>query len=902
MSQNFRPEHPDPRAQRAAWQSLNGPWRFAFDPGLIGEQEHWYLRNSRGKVNAYMGRHQMESKPLTINVPFPWESPLSGVARPEYKGAGWYEREFTVPAEWQGLSPFLNFGAVDWQARVWVNGRLVAENENGYLPFSIDLSKHVRPGESAIVTVRAFDIAEASTLVGKQVPRWYTHSSGIWQSVWLEGRAPSHITNIRIEPQVARQEATVKLKVQAAQAGLYTVRVRSHNNAFPTLEVQRELRTGEQPVHFSLPVPNPQLWSPESPYLYEIDVELEPTAGGVKDTIATYFGMRTVSRGPWNGNSYEYILLNGEPVYLRGALDQAFHPESLHAYPSDDVIRGDIQLAKDLGLNMLRCHIKLNDPRYYYWADKLGLLMMYDFPSPDLDTPSMRRTFEQTLSRALERDFNSPSIFAWVIFNETWGLTNHDTADSHRWVRKLLHTMQKLDPTRLVEDNSPCHYNHVESDINSWHFYINDYRRVRHHVQRVVDETYPGSGFNYVCQNDAGDNFVQTTAPLMNSEYGGIAARSGDQDIAWCFKYQTTELRRHAKICGYVYTELDDIEWEHNGFVNYDRSAKEFGYDFFVPGMTVADLNAADFVGLDAPPCQSLPAGSDFSAPLFVSHWGEAMGASQVRWQLDFTNRFGERQSVAEGKIATTPTRYTVTDLGMLRCTLPNETGLATLALWLVDESGQVRCRNYVNVETRGAATPAVEQVTNGWALRFAPGDLRHTSWPQPFVAPDGSKFAAPGRGWVEYAVPVPAAIDTSTVKSARLCFEGAARTSGLRIDWPQRTYGFNYPQTDATRKIPTDVTVSINGVVVGQVQLADDPADARGVLSHHNGVDPGSYGFLTELVIDGATLQAALAGQSTMQIRFTVPGEGSHPGGFALYGERLGCYPVEPTLFLLTA
>jgi hypothetical protein len=272
-----------------------------------------------------------------------------------------------------------------------------------------------------------------------------------------------------------------------------------------------------------------------------------------------------------------------------------------------------------------------------------------------------------------------------------------------------------------------------------------------------------------------------------------------------------------------------------------------------------------------------------------------------VRWQLDFINRFGECQSVTEGKIATTPTRYTVTDLGALRCTLPNETGLATLALWLEDERGQVRCRNYVNVEVRGAATPAVEPVTNGWALRFAPGDLRHTSWPQPFVASDGSKFAAPGRGWVEYAVPVPAAIDTSTVKSARLCFEGAARTSGLRIDWPQRTYGFNYPQTDATRKIPTDVTVSINGVVVGQVQLADDPADARGVLSHHNGVDPGSYGFLTELVIDGATLQAVLAGQSTLHIRFTVPGEGSAPGGFALYGERLGCYPVEPTLFLLS-
>ena len=248
----------------------------------------------------------------------------------------------------------------------------------------------------------------------------------------------------------------------------------------------------------------------------------------------------------------------------------------------------------------------------------------------------------------------------------------------------------RLDPTRLVEDNSPCHYNHVESDINSWHFYINDYHRVRQHVQRVVDETFPGSSFNYVGKNDAGDNFVQTTAPLMNSEYGGIAARSGDQDIAWCFKYQTTEQRRHAKICGYIYTELDDIEWEHNGFVNYDRSAKEFGYDFFVEGMSVADLNAADFVGLDAPPCQTLAPGSNFSAPLFVSHWGLPMGSGKVRWQLNFTNRFGQRSTPQSGEVAISPQRFSVSDLGALSIPLPAENGLATVALWLEDEQGTI--------------------------------------------------------------------------------------------------------------------------------------------------------------------------------------------------------------------
>lgn len=900
MVENRRPEHPDPRARRAAWVSLNGPWRFGFDPGLIGEQEHWYLRNSRGNVAPAIGRHQTESKPLTINVPFPWESPLSGVARPDYKGAGWYEREFTVPADWEGLIPFLHFGAVDWLARVWINGRLVAENENGYLPFSIDLGAHMRPGERAVVTVRAFDIAEASTLVGKQVPRWYTHSSGIWQSVWLEGRAPTHVAAIRIEPRVAACEARVALTVSVARAGRHAIRVRARDDAFPALAIARDLAAGEQRVEFDLPVPSPRLWSPETPHLYETEIELQPADGGIADSLSTYFGMRDVARGAWNGNAYEYILLNGEPVYLRGALDQAFHPDGLHAYPSDDVIRGDIQLAKDLGLNMLRCHIKLNDPRYYYWADRLGVLIMYDFPSPDLDTPSMRRMFERTLARAVARDFNSPSIFAWVVFNETWGLTNHDTADGQRWVRDMKRAVQALDPSRLVEDNSPCHYNHVESDINSWHFYINDYRRVRQHVQRVVDETYPGSGFNYVGRNETGDDFVQGTAPLMNSEYGGIAARHGDQDIAWCFKYQTTELRRHAKICGYVYTELDDIEWEHNGFVNYDRSAKEFGYDFFVDGMTVADLNAADFVGLDAPPCQTMEPGAMFAAPLFVSHWGDAMGACEVRWRLDFTDRFGARRVVTQGVIATAPARFTVSDLGMVTCGLPEENGLATIALWLVDRAGKIRCRNYVNVEIRGAATPRVEHAAQGWALRFPPGEPRRASWPNPFVASDGGKFSAAGSGWVEYELHVPSDVDSAAIVGGRLCFEAAARTAAQRIDWPQRVYGFNYPQTEAARKIPSDIVVSVDGVVVGRVRLPDDPADARGVLSHHHGVEPGSYGFLTELPVDLAVLQAPLTERRPITIRFEVSGDAIHPGGFALYGDRLGCWPVEPTLLLL--
>ncbi|MCB0108222.1 MAG: hypothetical protein KDE53_20015, partial [Caldilineaceae bacterium] len=485
---------------------------------------------------------------------------------------------------------------------------------------------------------------------------------------------------------------------------------------------------------------------------------------------------------------------------------------------------------------------------------------------------------------------------AWIIFNETWGLTNHDTGDSHRWVRKMYRDTKKLDHTRLVEDNSPCHYNHVDSDINSWHFYINDYHRVRQHVQRVVDQTFPGSIFNYVGKNDLGDNFVQGIAPLMNSEFGGIAARSGDQDIAWCFKYQTTELRRHNKICGYVYTELDDIEWEHNGLVNYDRSPKGFGYEAFVEGMTPADINAADLVGLDAPPCQTLEAGAQFAALLFVSHRGQPLQNAHVRWQLRFVDRFGRQSMLQDGSYAIRPSRFAVTAVDDLILTMPEENGLATVSLWLVDGDGTIRSRNYVNVEVRSDALPLLEKSDIGWALRFAPGEFADCSWPTPFAAPDQSKFSAGGSGWVDYVVPLPKTLEFSANPTMRLLFEAGARAGGSKVDWPQRTYGLNYPQTEPGQETPSDIVVTINDIEVGRIHLSDDPADARGVLSHHRQIDPGSYGYLQDLALSSEQCATVLENATELRIRFTVA-DGQASNGFALFGETLGAYPFGPTL-----
>lgn len=889
MSPLPRSEHPRPDLQRERWQCLNGQWRFAFDPSLVGEHERWYRPDG--------GR----SKELTATVPFPWESRLSGLAASDYKGAGWYEREITIPESWAELKPYLHFGAVDWQARVWLDGRLVAEHANGYLPFSCDLGAHLRPGESGTLTVRAYDVADASTLVGKQVPRWYTYSSGIWQPVWLEARPPSHVERVRITPDVERERALVSLTLLVDRPGDFVVRLSSPDESFPEVEQRLSLGAGHQRVDVDLRVPAPRLWSPESPSLYDIVVDLEPGAGGPRDRATAYFGMRTIGRGCWEKRDYEYVYLNGEPVYLRGALDQAFHPDGLHAYPSDDVIRGDIQLARDLGLNTLRCHIKVNDPRYYYWADRLGVMVMYDIPCADLDTPSMRRTWEETLRGAVARDYNHPSIVAWVLFNETWGLDNHDTPNGQAWVRDMYRLAKELDPTRLVEDNSACRYDHVSTDLNSWHFYIDDYAQARRHVERVVAETYPGSSFNYV-----GGEYVQGREPLLNSEYAGISARMGDLDISWSLKHLTTELRRYAKICGYVYTELADIEWEHNGFVNYDRTRKEFGYDDFVSEMSVRDLTGADFVGLDAPPCQSLLPGGRIDASVFVSNFGREMRGARVRWQLDFDDRFGARRVVEEGTIPCEPRRFDVVAVGEVGIKVPEEPGLATLAVWLEDGGGEVRARNYVNAEVRPGASPRIERTSGGYAIRFAPGDFVASSWDMPSVSPGGDKLAALGPGWVEYelAVPklaVPIGARNGKVSRLSLRCEAGARAGLAKVGWPARALRSDYPQTEEA-KYPSDLRVLVCGVPVGELTLADDPADARGALSHYRGVDPGSYGYLVDVSIEGAELEPireVLAAGQPLRVRFEVPADAARRGGLALYGETLGRYPLDPTILL---
>jgi hypothetical protein len=324
-----------------------------------------------------------------------------------------------------------------------------------------------------------------------------------------------------------------------------------------------------------------------------------------------------------------------------------------------------------------------------------------------------------------------------------------------------------------------------------------------------------------------------------------------------------------------------------------------------VPGMTVADLNGADFVGLDCPPCQTLAPGAVFRATPFISHWGtQAIEGGTLRWRLSGVDRFGQRHEAGEGSCAVAPRRYSVTVFPQIEAVLPGEISLVTIALWLEDGDGTVRARNYVNVDVYSRRLDAqTEESPAGTVLRFVPGDFLGSSWLDPRIGPRGSKFGAQGAGWVDYAVGLPDDFDPGAVRRLRLRFEAGARTAQHRLDWrdSQHLQVGDYPQTE-TRTLPSDVLVWVNGVRVGAVRLPDDPADSRGVLSLHNSdyFEAGSYGFLTTLEADDALTRRIVENiqGGRLIVRFEVPQAGP-AGGLNLYGQRMGAYPVAPTIFL---
>lgn len=820
--------------------TLNGPWEFGFTDKFGGK----------------------------ITVPFCWESELSGVHKTG-ETVGWYRKTFRIPASWTGKHAWLHFDAVDEEAHVWVNGQDLGTHHGGYSPFEFDLNKVAKPGDSVTVILRAQDLTDQELPVGKQTPGWYTYTSGIWQTVWLEARPEHYIKSFTLTPKHDGDKWSVDIDAEGDAPALTVTGIAASPIKFESGRARA-----------SIEIKNPKLWTPDSPTLYDIVLQ----AGD--DRVKTYFGLRTISRGKFANLEHESIFLNGEPVFWRGALDQSFNPKGIYTAPTDAFLKHDMELAKAAGIQFLRIHIKADEPRRLYWADKLGMLIMQDMPSASFQNPDKRSAWEETMRATIARDRNHPSIFAWVAFNETWGLSYFHNSkplypqnpDTQQWVESVFKEMKQLDPSRLVEDNSADKRDHVASDINSWHFYIDNYERAKALIDDVVAKTFPGSEFNFV------KGRKQETAPLINSEYGAVGAGNGDRDVSWGFHFLTNELRLHEKIQGYIYTELSDIEWEHNGFYNYDRSAKEFGYDAFVPGMTTRDLQGEDFVGYDGPPIVKATA---FTLPVFVSHFSARTDQPTLRWWLTGTDDFGAAVTTPAQSQPVKWERARVTSGIHLDVRVPGSRPFTgALSMELLDSSGKRIAANFVNVATRSAMSPRIEVLNpRTVALRFSPIEVREQG---PDSGTHPGKFWAGNQAYVSYRVMLPEWVIAAEPEKIDLLAEMATHAGTAKLDWPWRQKAVDYPQTDV-HKYPGKARINIFGVDAGEVALADDPADSRGFLSSVAGFHYASYGYLTRI---GAP---APKGPTDLTIRIFAP------NGISIYGEGMGRYGFDPVVLVHT-
>jgi hypothetical protein len=442
--------------------------------------------------------------PRPIRVPGPWQAQFDDLR--DYSGVAWYRTTFALPppgqpaTDAQGGEPgpsayILRFGAVDYHATVWLNGQCVGEHEGGYLPFEFELGAALRaegPNELVVRVIDPGDGADSEEYPFAEIPHgkqsWYGPIGGIWQSVALEVRAPAHFTALRITPDVPGERALVRAALSRASERPAQVLFRLTDPRGQHSEHRVELAAGAAACELSIPVPSPLLWDTREPNLYyleamlleELTTDQAPTTGAhgdelsvvghealVVDSLASTFGFRTITTSP-DG----HLVLNGRILYLRGALDQDYYPELIYTPFSDEQLDDQFAKAKHMGLNCLRTHIKITDPRYYDAADRAGLLIWTELPNWENLTEHAKRRARETLLGMVERDWNHPSIVIWTIINEGWGLDLLVNAEHRAWLAETFAELKALDPNRLVVGNSPCFGNfHVVTDIEDFHNY-----------------------------------------------------------------------------------------------------------------------------------------------------------------------------------------------------------------------------------------------------------------------------------------------------------------------------------------------------------------------------------------------------------------------------------------------
>lgn len=910
------PEHPRPDWNRPQWQNLNGVWNFRFDKNNIGVDEQW--------------QNQLKAFAQQIVVPYSWAAPLSGLT--DEADIGWYHRTITIAPGWQGKRIYLVIGAADWETSVWLDGKLLGTHQGGYIPFEFELTEEVQYGQAQELVIRVDDLPRWQKLNGKQQ---YGEVRGIWQTPYLEARGDTWIEFLHCYPDIDREKLDVHLQLDRylAQADTVTVAIKTPNGK--TITQTKEIRAEKDMGKFSIPIPNPRLWTLDDPYLYEL------TATIAEDTVHTYFGMRKISVVDLPGTDYPYVALNDEPVYLQLALDQAYHPEGFYTFPSDDFIRTELERSKAIGLNGLRPHIKVPIPRKLYWADKLGLLIMADVPQTRNDpNEDAQLETEFALRGMIKRDFNHPSIFSWVNFNESWGLREQVITDTSQrmallpWAYQRAASMyyltKSLDPTRLVDDNSIHSYwvaEHTITDLNSSHDYLAG-QQWEARLRRRTEYSYPGSTFQYA------EGFAQRpNTPSINAECGnvwGYYRTASDVDWAWDYHRMVNTFRKYPEMAGWVYTELHDVIKEWNGYWKYDRSPKFTGLPELVEGMDLTDFHAPVYLSTGNEICRTISVGDTLHIPLWISSMTNQNYGSQLRleYEIELTNQYGVVKETGKNNTTVPYTPWLQQSLPALKLPAFTEPGLAIVRLRLSAKDGQVLHHNFFHLEI-------TDKQSNKNQLTVQPDAFTSAQWSdKKWSILNGKKMNGAGSGHFTYTFTLPD--DWVPKRGQDLYFlaelsskpllvkdmtDAQKTAQGIELNTHRKYPDDNpnaYPMTDEVTN-PSPVDISCNGQALEIINLPDDPADHQGVLSwHHQDLPPtdyqtwdadnwggierqyklqeaGTYGYLTKVKIPRSVWRAALKSDRQLEIKLAT----EQPTGIAVYGAEFGRYAVPVSLYL---
>jgi beta-galactosidase/beta-glucuronidase len=567
--------YPRPQLVREHWQSLNGQWKFTFD------NERKYEHPS----DAIQWTHE-------IKVPFPPESEASGVGDRGFHRGCWYQREFDITPE--GGRVLLHFGAVDYHATVWVNGHRVTEHEGGHSSFYADITNALGEQSRHVVTVHVEDDPQdLAKPRGKQdwqlEPHsiWYPRTTGIWQAVWLERVPHTYIRKLRWTPHFEGFEIGCEALVAGELEEDLSVEVKIRHGSKMLADDHYKVIGGEAHRKIALSDPgiddsrNELLWSPEHPTLLDVDVTLWHK-DQVIDKVKSYTALRSVNI------NRDRFMLNGRPYHLRLVLDQGYWPDTLLSAPSDDALRRDVELAKAMGFNGVRKHQKIEDPRYLYWADRLGLLVWEEMPSSYRFTPQAIQRMVKEWSEVIDRDYSHPCIIVWVAFNESWGVPNLTSMQAHRnAVEALYHLTRTLDSTRPVIGNDG--WEASATDLLGIHDYDGDPERLAARYstaasQELFDRRRPGGRILTL------DGYPHRGQPIILTEFGGItyakvpepgvknvwgySMADSDQEFFNSYRRLLEVVNETPMFSGFCYTQFADTFQEANGLLRADRSPK----------------------------------------------------------------------------------------------------------------------------------------------------------------------------------------------------------------------------------------------------------------------------------------------------------------------------------------